>query len=191
MAILRGVNPNEVALIGETLYHHDFRCIEVPLNSPSPFESIEILSKALPRDCLVGAGTVVNEEDVAKVKDAGGKLIVSPNTCEAVIRESLSANMYVIPGIATPSDAIRAVKLGATYLKLFPASTYGTGHVRALMAVLPNDCQILAVGGVSIDSLGEWMSAGVVGFGVGSELYRVGDSAEDVGRKAAALRELL
>lgn len=188
VAILRGITPKEAAEIAAVLYENDLRCIEVPLNSPSPFDSIRILSDALPADCLVGAGTVLSGDDVHKVRDAGGKLIVTPNTFEEVIAAALDADMYPMPGIATPTDAFNAIRVGAKDLKLFPASTYGPGHIRAMRAVLPQDVRVFAVGGIAPGDFAEWLAAGAAGFGIGSELYRAGDSAADVKTKVRAIR---
>lgn len=187
VAILRGISPKEAAGIAAVLYENGLRCIEVPLNSPSPFDSIRILADRLPADCIVGAGTVLSAEDVHKARDAGGKLIVTPNTYEEVITATLDAGMYPMPGIATPTDAFNAVRLGARYLKLFPASTYGPGHIRAMRAVLPQDVRVLAVGGIAPGDFSEWRAAGAVGFGIGSELYRAGDSAAEVKSKVRAI----
>ncbi|MGA9659509.1 MAG: 2-dehydro-3-deoxy-6-phosphogalactonate aldolase [Asticcacaulis sp.] len=187
IAILRGVKPEEVGAIGRVLYESGLRCIEVPLNSPNPFESIRILAESMPRDCLVGAGTVTNAEDVERVRAAKGRLIVTPNTDTDVIRAAVAADMYVTPGFATASDAFAAIKAGATYLKLFPASSYGTQHLRALSAVLPKTCKVLAVGGIAGEGIEAWKKAGAIGFGMASDLYQPGDSVEDVQRKSAAI----
>ncbi|APG62042.1 2-dehydro-3-deoxy-6-phosphogalactonate aldolase [Sphingorhabdus lutea] len=187
VAILRGVRPDEVKAIGAALYHNGIRCIEVPLNSPSPFDSIRILANSLPNDCLVGAGTVLSVQDVRKVKEAGGKLIVTPNTNPDVIKAAVTEKIIVMPGIATPTDAFNAVEAGAEYLKLFPASSYGAEHLKAIMAVLPKNIKILAVGGVGAANILEWKTAGAVGFGIASELYKAGDSAEIVAQKAAKI----
>lgn len=188
VAILRGITPEEACDIGRVLYDSGMRCIEVPLNSPSPFDSIRILADELPADCLVGAGTVLSAEDVRKVKDAGGRLIVTPNTFEDVIRMALDLNLDIAPGFATPSEAFDAIRLGVKFLKLFPASTYGSGHLRALLAVLPKDVRVLAVGGIGVKDFVEWREAGVAGFGIGSEFYRAGDSADEVKAKVVATR---
>lgn len=188
IAILRGVRPSEVAGIGEALYEAGFRGIEVPLNSPDPFESVRTLARTMPADCIVGAGTVVCVDDVARVEEAGGRLIVTPNTDPDVIRASVAANMVVAPGVATPTDAFAAIHAGAKWLKLFPASTYGLAHLRALKAVLPNEIGLLAVGGVGATNLAEWRAAGAIGFGIASELYRPGDTATQVGAHARELR---
>ena len=187
VAILRGINPGEAAAIGDVLYEHGVRCVEVPLNSPSPFDSIRELARSLPDDCLVGAGTVICAADVDRVEDAGGKLIVTPNTSEDVINASLAADMHIVPGFATATEAFRALHFGATYLKLFPANTYGPDHLRALLAVLPKEARILAVGGIGPRDFVEWREAGAVGFGIGSELYRAGDSVAVVREKSGVI----
>lgn len=191
VAILRGIKPEEAVAVGEVLYENGVRCIEVPLNSPAPFDSIGKLSAALPEDCLIGAGTVVAAEDVGRVRDAGGRLIVSPNTSPKVIQTTITLEMCSVPGIATPTDAFQAIELGASCLKLFPASTYGPGHLRALLAVLPKHTRILAVGGIGPSAFDEWFAAGAAGFGIGSELYRAGDRVEDVKKKVLAIRASL
>ena len=187
IAILRGVTPEEVSDIGSVLYDNGVRCVEVPLNSPSPLDSIRALADTLPTDCLIGAGTVLSADNVKQVKAAGGSLIVTPNTFDGVIRAALEEDMQVIPGVATPTDAFHALRLGASFLKLFPASTYGPDHLRALLAVLPREVRVVVVGGVGPADFGAWCAAGAAGFGIGSELYRAGDSVDEVGRKAAAI----
>ena len=187
VAILRGIRPEEVVAIGQVIYEQGIRCIEVPLNSPSPLDSIGALSASMPDDCLIGAGTVLSAKDVIDVKAAGGKLIVTPNTVDAVIRTAVGEGMVIMPGVATPTEAFRAVDLGASLLKLFPASTFGPTHLRALKSVLPGQIRMLAVGGVGPADFAEWVNAGAVGFGIGSELYKAGDSAEVVKENARAV----
>jgi len=189
IAILRGVQPYEVVAIGEALYHAGFRCIEVPLNSPDPFVSIGALSQAIPHDCIIGAGTVLTVDDVAKVRDAGGRIVVTPNTDPEVIRATLAAGLIVTPGVGTATEAFAAAEAGATHLKLFPASSYGISHLQALRSVLPEGTRILAVGGVGAAEIAEWQQAGAAGFGIGSELYRAGDSVERVSVRARKLIE--
>jgi 2-dehydro-3-deoxyphosphogalactonate aldolase len=184
VAILRGIRPEEASAIGRTIYAAGIRCIEVPLNSPSPLQSIATLAGELPRDCRVGAGTVLDATSVDAVVAAGGTLIVTPNANESVVRRALSRQAMIMPGVATATEAFSACGWGATHLKLFPAGTYGPAHVRALKAVLPRECFLYAVGGVAADSLEAWVEAGVAGFGIGSELYRAGDPAGLVGEKA-------
>jgi 2-dehydro-3-deoxyphosphogalactonate aldolase len=184
VAILRGVRPGEVLAIGRALYEGGIRCIEVPLNSPDPLASIEALATTLPEDCLVGAGTVLDERQVDAVRDAGGRLIVSPAVNSAVIGRAVAAGALVMPGFATATEAFTAIRGGARFLKLFPASTYGPRHAKALSAVLPDSCRLFAVGGIAPAAFAEWLDAGVLGFGAGSELYRPGDSAATVAGRA-------
>lgn len=187
VAILRGIRPDEAAPVAQVLYDEGFRCIEVPLNSPEPFQSIRAMSEALPGDCITGAGTVLDVASVDKVAAAGGRIIVTPNTNADVIRATIAAGMIAVPGVATPTEAFIAVDAGARFLKLFPATTYGTGHLKALASILPADVSILVTGGVSSSNIAEWKAAGAAGFGIGSELYRPGDSVETVRAKARAL----
>ena len=187
VAILRGVRPEQVVAIGEALYKAGIGIIEVPLNSPEPMESIKSLADALGDRCVIGAGTVLTEADAEGVAAAGGQIAVSPNTDPAVITRSLALGMVPMPGWATVTEALIAYQAGARYLKLFPAATYGPEHVNGASAVLPTDCKVLAVGGVGANSAAAWLSAGVDGFGIGSELYKPGDSAEQVYQRAVAV----
>lgn len=191
VAILRGITPDEARDIGAVLYDNGVRCIEVPLNSPSPFDSISVLSSALPADCIVGGGTVVVPENVRKVQDAGGTLIVAPNTSRAVIQMALAMNMHIVPGVATPTDAFRAVEFGASYLKLFPATTYGPGHIEAMRAALPKHVRFLAVADIQPSDFAAWLAAGAIGLGLGAALYLAGDSVADVRDKIATIRATL
>lgn len=184
VAILRGVRPDDVLAIGHALYDSGIRCIEVPLNSPDPLASIEALAGTLPDDSLIGAGTVLDESQVDAVRDSGGRLIVSPVVNSAVIARAVAAGMLCMPGFATATEAFTAIRGGARFLKLFPASTYGPGHAKALSAVLPASCALFAVGGIASAAFAEWLDAGVLGFGVGSELYRPGDDAGIVADRA-------
>lgn len=187
VAILRGVTPDEVVGVGEALLDAGVKVIEVPLNSPEPVESIRRLVEALGERAVCGAGTVLTPADVEAVAAVGGRVIVTPNTDEAVIRRSLGLGLTPMPGFATATEAFQAYAAGARRLKLFPAASYGVGHLRQLRAVLPEDVSVLAVGGVRPDSMGEWLAAGVEGFGVGSELYKPGQSAEQTAVRARAV----
>ena len=184
IAILRGVAPAEAVDIGLAVAAAGIRAIEVPLNSPSAVDSIRALAKHLPADCLVGGGTVLDPAAVEEIAAAGGRLIVAPNTDHRVIRRALLENLIVMPGVATATEVFDAYHAGARRLKLFPAATYGPGHLRSLHAVIPADCRLYAVGGISIGGMEKWLDAGAAGFGFGSELYRPGDSPEQVGGKA-------
>lgn len=185
VAILRGVRPTEILEIAHAVAAAGIRRIEVPLNSPQPFQSIERLA-ADPdfADCLIGAGTVLTADDVDAVAAAGGRLIVSPNTNPLVIRRAVERGMVAMPGIATATEAFQAFDAGARDLKLFPAGTYGPGHVQALLAVLPGAARLFAVGGLEPSQFAMWLKAGVSGFGLGSDLYKAGRSAEEVSGRA-------
>lgn len=184
VAILRGVKPDEVVAIAEALIDAGIRLIEVPLNSPEPFDSIARLAEACAGRALIGAGTVLSPEAVDRVAAAGGTLIVTPNTDPAVIAHAVARGMVVLPGFATASEAFQAVAAGARHLKLFPAATYGPDHLKALSAVLPAGTKLLAVGGVGAPDLARWRAAGVAGFGIGGELYKPGFSAAEVSQRA-------
>ena len=191
IAILRGITPSEVISIAQCLYEHGIRVIEVPLNSPQALESIKRLAATLPIDCLVGAGTVINIEQAKQVKEAGGKLIISPHCDETLIEYSLAENLQVVAGVATPTEAFNAYHAGAKWLKLFPAQTYGYSHVKALMSVLPNDANIIAVGGVSSKNSEQWLTAGASALGIGNSLYQSQDTIDVVRNKVIALNETL
>jgi 2-dehydro-3-deoxyphosphogalactonate aldolase len=180
VAIIRGVTPDEVVDIGRAIFEAGIGIIEVPLNSPEPFESIKRLSIALGEDCVIGCGTLLTREDAERVANAGGKIAVTPNTRPSVIKQCLRLGMTPMPGWATPSEAFAAHRAGANYLKLFPASSFGSGHIKAVKAVLPKEVKILAVGGVGAHNAAEWLEAGIDGFGIGSEIYKAGRSAKDV-----------
>lgn len=187
VAILRGVKPDEVVAIAKALVEAGVRAIEVPLNSPDPLESIRRLCDAYGDVALCGAGTVLTPQAVDDVAAVGGKLIVTPNTDPDVIARAVALGLTVMPGFATPSEAFSAVKAGARALKLFPAGTFGPGHIKAVRDVLPKDVLVYAVGGVGAANLEPWLAAGVAGVGVGGELYRPGYTPEAVGEKAAIL----
>jgi 2-dehydro-3-deoxyphosphogalactonate aldolase len=189
VAILRGVKPDEVVDVSQALYEAGIRGIEVPFNSPDPLVSIERLSKAFGDKLVSGAGTVLTPEQVQQVADVGGKIIVSPNTNQAVIRKTVELGLYPAPGFATMSEAFSAIEAGAIHLKLFPAVTYGTGHVRQMKAVLPKNVTVWAVGGVGAADMADWWAAGCGAFGIGGEIYKIGQTAEDSFRKAKILVE--
>jgi 2-dehydro-3-deoxyphosphogalactonate aldolase len=189
VAILRGVTPDEVVDISHALYEAGIRGIEVPFNSPDPLVSIERLSKAFGDKLVSGAGTVLKPEQVRQVADVGGKIIVSPNTNQAVIRKTVELGLYPAPGFATMSEAFSAIEAGATHLKLFPAVTYGPGHVRQMKAVLPKTTTVWAVGGVGAADMADWWAAGCRAFGIGGEIYKVGQTAEESSIKARILVE--
>jgi 2-dehydro-3-deoxyphosphogalactonate aldolase len=186
VAIIRGVTPVDAEAIGAAIYEAGIRIVEVPLNSPDPFDSIERLAKSLGDDALVGAGTVLEPHDVLRVRDAGGGVIVSPNCYAPVIEATATAGMVSLPGYFTPSEAFDAIRAGATGLKLFPAEATTPAVVRAQKAVLPKNVPLLVVGGVKPDTMQAWMEAGAEGFGLGSGLYKPGQSAAETADKARA-----
>jgi 2-dehydro-3-deoxyphosphogalactonate aldolase len=186
VAILRGVTPAEVLDHAEALFSAGVRVIEVPLNSPEPIESIRKLSETCAGRLVCGGGTMLSVEDVNAVHAAGGEVAVSPNTDPDVIARAVELGMTPMPGVGTATEAFAACKAGARRLKLFPASSFGAGHVKALLAVLPKDVTILAVGGVGPANMAEWWAAGCRGFGLGGELYRPGQSPDDTAKQAEA-----
>lgn len=186
IAILRGVTPDEIVAVGRALYDAGFRVIEIPLNSPQPFESIRRLTAELGESCLIGAGTVLTEAQVAEVDAAGGRLIVSPNANPAVIRASKAAGLVSAPGVATPSEGFAALDAGADSLKLFPAEQLGPAVVKAWRAVFPKALALLPVGGITPDNMGPYVAAGANGFGLGSALYKPGLNAAQVSANAQA-----
>lgn len=186
VAIIRGVQPHEVESIGRALFDAGIRIIEVPLNSPDPYHSIRLLSAVLGEAALVGAGTVLTTKEVDQVKQAGGRLVVSPNTNVEVIRATVSNGLVASPGFFTPTEAFRAIEAGAHALKLFPAEGASPAFVKAQRAVLPRDIPLLVVGGVTAEIMQPWRDAGADGFGLGSALYKPGQSVEETGARARA-----
>lgn len=184
VAILRGVTPREAVSIGRSLVDSGIDAIEVPLNSPCPFDSIRKLSDVLSGSAAVGAGTVLRIDDVNRSADAGAQFIVSPNMDPDVIHATLEAGLESIPGIMSPSEAFAAIRTGAKALKIFPAGALGPTYIRDLSAILPKTVALIAVGGVELDNIGEWCRAGAQGVGIGSALYRPGDDAARVTRRA-------
>lgn len=186
VAILRGIRPDEVEAAGDALVEAGFTLIEVPLNSPEPLVSIERLARRLGDHAIVGAGTVLHTAQVAQVQDAGGGLIVSPNTDVAVIAESAARGLVSLPGYFTPSEAFAALAAGASGLKLFPAEAASPAVVKAQRAVLPRDVPLLVVGGITPDTMQPWHAAGANGYGLGSALYSVGATAQEIATRARA-----
>jgi 2-dehydro-3-deoxyphosphogalactonate aldolase len=179
IAILRGLTPTEAPEIGEALVSSGFAIIEVPLNSPEPLHSIAALTRLFPH-ALIGAGTVLNAQQVKDVHASGGRLVVAPNFNPAVVAQALALNMVVLPGVATPTEAFAALDAGAHGLKLFPAEMISPASVKAMRAVLPKDAALMPVGGITPDNMAAYRSAGASGFGLGSALYAPGRSAEQV-----------
>jgi 2-dehydro-3-deoxyphosphogalactonate aldolase len=186
VAIIRGVTPDEAEAIGDALFDAGIRIIEVPLNSPDPFVSIGKLNARFKGRALIGAGTVLQPGQVDSVREAGGGLIVSPGTDASVIEASVSAGMLSMPGYFTPSEAFAALRSGAHGLKLFPAEGASPAVVKAQRAVLPRDVPLVVVGGISPDNMRPWLDAGADGFGLGSGLYKPGQSPESVAERARA-----
>lgn len=186
VAIVRGVTPDEAERVGDAIFQAGIRIIEVPLNSPDPLKSIELLAKRFGEEALVGAGTVLDPADVGRVWDAGGRIIVSPNTDLDVIAATAAIDLVSSPGYFTPSEALAAIQTGATVLKLFPAEAASPAVLRAQRAVLPQDFPILVVGGIKPDNMRPWLDAGATGFGLGGGLYQPGQSTEETSVKARA-----
>jgi 2-dehydro-3-deoxyphosphogalactonate aldolase len=184
IAILRGIRPEEIIDTAEALLDAGIRVVEVPLNSPSPLESIRILASQFKGSLVAGAGTVLSPEDVEAVAQVGGEIIVSPHADMRVIARAIELGCTPFPGIFTPTEAFTAISAGARFLKLFPASTGGPAHLRAMKAILPSDVRVYAVGGVGPDAMESWREAGAAGFGLGSELYRPGQAPEITREKA-------
>jgi len=186
IAIIRGVTPDDAEAIGDAICEGGIRIIEVPLNSPDPLRSIALLARRLGDRALVGAGTVLSTDQVQQVKDAGGRIIVSPDTNVDVIAASAEAGLVSSPGYFTPSEAFAAIRAGAHTLKLFPAEGGSPALLKAQLAVLPKDIPVLAVGGIKPDNMRPWLNAGARGFGLGSGLYKPGQSAAETLAKARA-----
>jgi 2-dehydro-3-deoxyphosphogalactonate aldolase len=184
IAILRGIKPSEAEAIALALHAAGFRLLEVPLNSPDPFDSIARMKKALPSDALVGAGTVLRADDAERVRAAGGELVVMPHADPTVIRAAKAVGLVCVPGAMTPTEAFAALDAGADALKLFPAELISPRIVKAMRAVLPKTVRLFAVGGITGDSMPEYVRVGATGFGLGSSLYSPGASADQVGAQA-------
>ncbi len=180
VAVLRGITPEEIPAVGAALVDAGFRMLEVPLNSPRPFESIRALAVAFGDRCLVGAGTVLSAASAGEVRDAGGRLIVMPHSDVAVVRSAKAAGMVVVPGVATPTEAFAALAAGADGLKMFPADQLPPAALKAWRAVLPRGTLVFPVSGIRPESMAAYWAAGADGFGTGSNLYRPGASAADV-----------
>jgi len=187
IAILRGVKPAEAVGIAGVILAAGIDKIEVPLNSPSPFDSINAIVKAYGDQALIGAGTVLTTAQVKQVRSAGGQLVVSPNCDPAVIAATIAEGMQSWPGVFTPSEALAALQAGATGLKLFPGDMAGPKGLQAMRAILPLGTQVYAVGGAAPDNFSKWIEAGADGFGIGSAIYKPGDTTETVAAKAQAI----
>ena len=189
VAILRGLQPDRARDVGMALVDAGFRMIEVPLNSPDPFRSIEILAKSLPGGVLVGAGTVMEPDDVNGVRDVGGRLIVMPHGDLKVVRRAKELGLACTPGVATPTEAFAALRAGADAIKIFPAEAMPPIIVKAWRAVLPKHVIVLPVGGIRPDTMKDYVAAGANGFGLGSALFTPAMSAPEIGRNARDFAE--
>lgn len=186
VAILRGIKPDEVEAIAQTLYAEGFRIIEVPMNSPAALQSIARLARCLPPDALAGAGTVLSVQTVDDVQAAGGQVVVMPHADTAVIAAAKQRGLGCVPGVATPTEAFSALHAGADALKIFPAEAVRPGVLKAMRAVLPPALRLLPVGGITPDNMAPFVQAGAAGFGLGSALYSPGCTALDVAARARA-----
>ena len=185
VAILRGLKPEEALDVGRAIVNAGFHILEVPLNSPDPLKSIQILADAFP-NALVGAGTVTTAQQVRDIKAAGGQLIISPHLDDNVVCEAVNLGLISLPGVATPSEAFKAIALGAHGLKLFPAEMISPAVVKSMRAVLPGHIRLVPVGGIGTHNMADYRKSGASGFGIGSALYAPGKSAQAVGESAAA-----
>lgn len=186
VAILRGVKPDEVEAIGDVLVEEGFRCIEVPLNSPQPFDSIGRLAHRVGDRALIGAGTVMTPAAVGQVADVGGRLIVMPHADAALIREAKARGLVCLPGAATPTEAFGAIAAGADGVKLFPAEGLPPVVVKAWLAVVPKEIPLFAVGGITPQGMAPYRAVGVAGFGLGSALYTPGIDLDALRQAARA-----
>jgi 2-dehydro-3-deoxyphosphogalactonate aldolase len=184
VAILRGIRPDEIAAVGDALYEGGFRILEVPLNSPDPFTSIRTLADRFARRALIGAGTVLNEDQVSKVAQAGGTLIVMPHADARVVRAAKQQGLIALPGFATPTEGFQMLDAGADGLKLFPAEANPPSVLKSLRAVLPRDTAVLPVGGINTLNMADYWKAGANGFGLGSALYKVGATPAEIIQRA-------
>jgi 2-dehydro-3-deoxyphosphogalactonate aldolase len=184
IAILRGITTAEVESIGTVLFEAGIRVAEIPLNSPDPFTSIQKMSTAFKGKLIVGAGTVLNPQDVNLLKAHDGEISVSPDCNEAVIARARELDLEPLPGVFTPTEAFAAIRAGAVNLKLFPAEAASPVTVKAWRAVLPKHVKIFPVGGITPANMQGWVDAGVAGFGIGSNIYKQGATADDVAKSA-------
>lgn len=187
VAILRGIGPDETPGIIDALLEAGFEAIEIPLNSPDPFRSVELAARRAPSGCLIGAGTVLTVADVTRLADCGGRLMVSPNVDAEVIKAASARGMVTMPGVFTASEALAAFAAGASALKFFPASALGPSGIAAIRTILPPDLEIGAVGGVSERDFEAYAKVGVRTFGLGSSLYKPGATAAEITIKARAV----
>ncbi|ALM53120.1 2-dehydro-3-deoxy-6-phosphogalactonate aldolase [Halomonas huangheensis] len=187
VAILRGITPDEIVEVCDALIEAGFRLIEIPLNSPEPWQSIERAVTHCPSNVLIGAGTVLEESDTARLAELGAPLMITPNTQPELVSLGAQRGLAPMIGCMTPTEALAAAKAGATALKLFPAARMGTGYFKDIKAILPTGLPVLAVGGIELGNMAEWYAVGIGGFGFGSNLYKPGRSAAEVGVIASEL----
>ena len=187
IAILRGLQPGNALEIGEALIEAGIRLIEVPLNSPEPFQSIALLQRDFGEIAVIGAGTVTAPDAVGELAATGASLAVTPNTDAVIIRQAIAAGLIIIPGFMTPTEAFVAIAAGARRLKLFPAGSLGTGHFEAVREILPRGIGVWAVGGIGADNARSWLDAGAEGIGVGGSVFKPGFTADEVRAKALAI----
>ena len=188
VAILRGVTPDRIEAVAGAIFAAGIRAIEVPLNSPDPYKSIEILAKKF-GEALTGAGTVTSVAEVDRVADAGGRLAVSPHTDAAVISHAVKKGLIPMPGVMTPSECYAALNAGAKDLKLFPASSLGPAHLSAIKVILPPTAKLYAVGGVNPGNMADWLKVGAAGFGLGSDLFKPSYDDAEIAKRAKATVE--
>ena len=191
VAILRGIGPEDAEAVADALIEAGLRIIEVPLNSPNPIESIARIARRHGHHALIGAGTVMTPAQVAEIHAAGGRLIVTPHAATPVVQAAKRLHMQAAPGIFTPTEAFAMLEAGADALKLFPAEAASPAVLRALRAVLPPTTKLLPVGGMDATNLATWQAAGAAGFGIGSAIYKPGDTPATVAKKAATLMAAL
>ena len=191
IAILRGIKPTEVVDVAEILIEKDFKIIEIPLNSPDPIRSIELLTHYFENHAIIGAGTVLDEASIRSIAEAGAKLVVMPNGNGIVVKAAKDKGLIAIPGIATPSEAFAMIEAGADALKLFPAEGIPPSVLKAMKAVLPSTVPILPVGGITPEKMNDYLKAGAIGFGLGSALYKPGMTLRDIRKNAEAFNQAL
>ena len=191
IAILRGIKPTEVVNVAEILIEKNFKIIEIPLNSPDPIRSIELLTHYFENHAIIGAGTVLDEASIRSIAEAGAKLVVMPNGNGIVVKAAKDKGLIAIPGIATPSEAFAMLEAGADALKLFPAEGIPPTVLKAMKAVLPSTVPILPVGGITPEKMNDYLKAGAIGFGLGSALYKPGMTLRDIRKNAEAFNQAL
>lgn len=189
IAILRGLTTEEAPMVGRVLFDAGFRMLEVPLNRPGALDAMQALIRFAPDDALIGAGTVLDVQDVDAVKDAGGRIIVSPHCAPEVIAHAARQGMIALPGVSTPTEAFNALKAGAHGLKLFPAEMIPPGAVKAIRSILPEGTPLFPVGGIHPESMDAYVAAGATGFGIGGQLYQPQIDEKTIKQRAEAFMQ--